>query len=167
MPFTSRVFLPLLLIYRFDLQLERGKGRNSRGELKESCAMKEIGMYKRPIASSMDEKRGIVENHVTECDMLQMNGALFNPRAAVRSCIQPGLYCAAPLFPRDSLSLDTAGHTLNGAAHDQSCLQTPSTLESCRSLLLFAVSHQQEPRLRQTAPWFHPDVHRKTKTHRV
>lgn len=56
MPFTSHVFLPLLLIYRFDFQLERGKGRNSGGELKESCAMKEIGMYKTPIASSMDEK---------------------------------------------------------------------------------------------------------------
>lgn len=94
----------------------------------------------------MDEKRGIVENHVTECDMLPVNGALFNPRAAVRSCIQPGLYCAAPLFLLNSLSLDTPGPTLNGAAHDQSRLQTLSTHESCCSLLLFAVSHQQETR---------------------
>ena len=93
MPFTPHVFLPLLLIYRFDFQLERGKGRNSGGELKESCAMKEIGMYKSPIASSMNEKRGIVEKHVTKCDVFQMNGALFNPRAAVSSCTEPGRPC--------------------------------------------------------------------------
>lgn len=86
----------------------------------------------------MDEKRGLAGNHVTECDMLQMNGALFNPRAAIRSAIQPGLYCAAPLFRQDSLSLDTAGHTLNGAAHDRPCLPTPSTRERCCSLPLFA-----------------------------
>lgn len=122
-------------------------------------------MYKTAIAGSMDEKRGIVENHVTECDMLQMNGALFNPRAAVRSCIQPGLYCAAPLFPRESLSPDTAGHTLNGAAHDQSRLQTPSTLESCRSLLLSAVSHHRQEQ--QTAPWLHRDIRGESATHRA
>lgn len=86
----------------------------------------------------MDEKRGLAGNHVTECDMLQMNGALFNPRAAIRGAIQPGLYCAAPLFRQDSLSLDTAGHTLNGAAHDRPCLPTPSTRERCCSLPLFA-----------------------------
>lgn len=144
MPFTSRVFLPLPLIYRFDFQLERAKGRNSGGELKESCAMKEIGMYKTPIASSMDEKRGTVENHVTECDMLPMNGALFNPRVAVKSCIQPGLYCAVPLFLRDPRYC--WAHVKCARQDDQSCLQTPSTHESCCSLLLFAMSHQQETR---------------------
>lgn len=54
MPFASRAFLPLPLIYRFDFQLERGKGRNSEEgvggvgctimeKLYKSCAMKEMG----------------------------------------------------------------------------------------------------------------------------
>lgn len=68
--------------------------------------------------------------------MLQMNGALFSPRAAVRGSIQPGLDCAAALFPQDSLSLDTAGRPLNGAARHRSRLPTPSTPERCCSLLI-------------------------------
>lgn len=77
-----------------------------------------------PIASFTNEISGVVRKHVTKCDMLQMNWALFNPQATIRSSIQLCLYCAVPLHRQDSLLLDTAGHPLNGAAHNHSSLQT-------------------------------------------